>query len=196
MVTRSELGRRHQRVLSLGVVCTSKVWIGSGCRGHFSPEERHSSQKVLELPLLIWAEGTSVGEARDLLIPGTIKPVGSLPPSQAVPCTAQLQGALGLRRHHGPLHDRIKISFIPSGCRYPHVCRVTIGQLVPQNHPDTGLMTSEHEALCSLPSLQAKLRGGRGEVETINSAGDCVATGSALDWGILGGWIQPEEGCG
>lgn len=141
-----------------GEVYTSRVWIGGGCRGHFFPEEGCSSQKVLELPLLIWAEVTSVGEARDLLIPGTIKPVGSLPPRQAVPCTAQLQGTLGLRRHHTLLHDRIKISFIPSRCRYPHVCLATLGQLVPQNNPDPGLMTLEREALCSLPALQAKLQ--------------------------------------
>lgn len=32
-------------------------------------------------------------------------------------------------------------------------------------------------------------------MDTISSAGDCIATGSALGWGILCGWIQPEEGC-
>lgn len=68
-----------------------------------------------------------MGEARDLLIPGTTKPGAVFHPVRQSLHTAQL-GALGLKRHNRQLYARVKISWIPSGSRCPHVCLMTLGQ--------------------------------------------------------------------
>lgn len=143
-----------------------------------------------------------MGEARDLLIPGTIKPGAAFRPVNQSLHTAQLQGALGLRRHHRQLHGRIKISWIPSGSRCPHVCLMTLDQPAsppepPKSRTHDLLSVQLFVASCSTGKALVSARGRR-DVGAIHRAGDCSAAGSALGWGVLGGWrcvgqLRPER---